>query len=55
MNNGWVKATPAQKQQLIDKVQEETGKVWNEDTKMFEDKPKDILVPENIPYIILGI
>ena len=48
MNNGWVKATPAQKQQLIDKVQEETGKVWNEDTKMFEDKPKDILVPENI-------
>ena len=48
INNGWIKATPAQKQQLIDKVQEETGKVWNEDTKMFEDKPKDILVPENI-------
>ena len=47
-NNGWVKATPAQKQLLIDKVQEETGKVWNEDTKMFEDKPKDILVPECI-------
>ena len=37
-NNGWVKATPAQKQQLIDKVQEETGKTWNEDTKMFEAK-----------------
>jgi len=47
-NNGWVKATPAQKQLLIDKVQGETGKVWNEDTKMFEDKPKEILVPENI-------
>lgn len=51
MNNGWVKATPAQKQQLIDKVQEETGKVWNEDTKMFEDKPKEILVPESIKII----
>ena len=50
-NNGWVEATPAQKQQLIDKVQEETGKVWNEDTKMFEDKPKDILVPECIKII----
>ena len=37
-NNGWVKATPAQKQQLIDKVQEVTGKVWNEETKSFEDK-----------------
>ena len=37
-NNGWIKATPAQKQQLIDKVQEVTGKVWNEETKMFEDK-----------------
>ena len=47
-NNGWVKATPAQKQQLIDKVQEVTDKVWNEETKMFEDKPKEILVPENI-------
>ena len=38
MNNGWGKATPAQKQQLIDKVQEVTGKIWNEETKMFEDK-----------------
>ena len=47
-NKGWVKATPAQKQQLIDKVEGETDKVWNEDTKMFEDKPKDILVPECI-------
>ncbi len=37
-NNSWIKATPAQKQQLIDKVQEETGKVWKEDTKMFEAK-----------------
>ena len=51
LNNGWVKATPAQKQQLIDKVQEETGKVWNEETKSFEDKPKEILVPENIKII----
>lgn len=50
-NNGWVKATPAQKQQLIDKVQEETGKVWNEETKMFKDKAKDILVPESIKII----
>lgn len=50
-NNGWVKATPAQKQQLIDKVQEETGKVWNEETKMVEDKPKEILVPESIKII----
>ena len=50
-NNGWDKTAPAQKQQLIDKVQEETGKVWNEDTKMFEDKPKDILVPECIKII----
>lgn len=50
-NNGWIKATPTQKQLLIDKVQEETGKVWNEDTKMFEDKPKDILVPECIKII----
>ena len=47
-HNGWVKATPAQKQQLIDKIKQETDKVWNEGTKMFEDKPKDILVPENI-------
>ena len=39
-NNGWVKATPSQKQQLIDKVQEVTGKVWNEKTKMFKDKAK---------------
>ena len=51
MNNGWIKATPAQKQLLIDKVEEETGKVWNEDTKSFEDKPKDILVPENIKIV----
>lgn len=51
MNNGWVKAIPAQKQQLIDKVQEETGKVWNEDTKTFEDKAKEIIVPENIKII----
>ena len=50
-NNGWGKATPAQKQQLIDKVQEETGKVWNEDTKMFEDKPKEILVPCDIQIV----
>ncbi len=50
-NNGWVKATPAQKQRLIDKVEGETGKVWNEDPKMFEDKPKDILVPECIKII----
>ena len=39
-NNGWGKATPSQKQQLIDKVQEKTGKVWNEDTKMFKDTIK---------------
>ena len=39
-NNGWGKATPAQKQLLIDKVQEETDKVWNEQTKSFEDKVK---------------
>lgn len=50
-NNGWGKATPSQKQQLIDKVQEVTGKVWNEKTKMFEDKPTDIIVPENIKII----
>ena len=37
-NNGWIKATPAQKQLLIDKVEGETNKTWNEDTKMFEDK-----------------
>ena len=37
-NNGWIKATPSQKQLLIDKVEGETNKTWNEDTKMFEDK-----------------
>ena len=41
-NNGWIKATPAQKQLLIDKVQEETGKILNEETKMFEDKNNNI-------------
>ena len=51
VNNGWIKATPAQKQLLIDRVQEVTDKTWNEDTKMFEDKPKDILVPENIKIV----
>lgn len=51
VNNGWITATPAQKQQLTDKVQEETGKVWNEQTKSFEDKPKEILVPENIKIV----
>ena len=47
-NNGWTKATPAQKQLLIDKVAEEKDKILNEKTKMFEDKRKDILVPECI-------
>ena len=28
------------------------NKLWNEETKMFEDKPKDILVPESIKIIL---
>ena len=44
-------ATPEEKQLLIDKVQEVTGKVWNEETKMFENKPKEILVPDNIKIV----
>ena len=35
-NNGWVKATQAQKQLLIDKVEKETDKVWNEETKKWK-------------------
>ena len=35
-NNGWVKATPAQKQLLIDKVEREADKTWDEQTKSFE-------------------
>lgn len=50
-NNGWIKATSEQKLLLIYKVEKETDKVWNEDTKMFEDKPKDILVPESIKIV----
>ena len=35
----------------IFKLEEETNKVWNEETKSFEDKPKEILVPESIKII----
>ena len=44
-------ATKEEKQLLIEKVEKETSKVWNEETKTFEDKPKYILVPENIKII----
>ena len=44
-------ATPEEKQQLIDAVEKQENKLWNEQTKTFEDKPKDILVPENIKII----
>lgn len=44
-------ATPEEKQQLINAVEKQENKHWNESTKTFEDKPKDILVPENIKII----
>ena len=43
-NNGWVKATSAQKQLLIDKVEGETDKVWSKKTKSFERNQKKIFI-----------
>ena len=44
-------ATPEEKQQLINAVEKQEHKLFNEETKTFEDKPKDILVPENIKIV----
>ena len=42
------KASEEAKNVLIKEIKKRTGKIWNEQTKSFEDKPKDILVPESI-------
>ena len=44
-------ATPEEKQQLINAVEKQENKIFNEETKTFEDKPNDILVPENIKIV----
>lgn len=44
-------ATPEEKQVLINAVEKQENKLFNEETKTFEDKPNDILVPENIKIV----
>lgn len=45
-------ATPEEKQKLINAVEKQENKRWDEQTKTFENKPKDILVPESIKIIL---
>lgn len=44
-------ATPEEKQQLINAVEKQENKLFNEKTKTFEDKLEDILVPKNIKIV----
>ena len=44
-------ATQEEKQLLINDVERKFNKLWDEETKTFKDKPKDILVPENIKIV----
>lgn len=51
-HSNWIKATPEQKQLLIDKVKEFDGKIFDEETKSFNISiAKEILVPKNIKII----
>ena len=46
-----MKYTPKEKQLLINAVEKQEHKLFNEETKTFEDKPNDILVSENIKIV----